>query len=544
MSPIPGAALALLASLLPFEPMTPVIRGTLMELSFLELAAAGLLGLAGVSLLRDLPNRIPLGTPAALFVVIGFASTLQAAEPRLLPLKASLRVLAGVMAFLVTSAALKERSRFASLFAGLAASGAVVAAAAVLERALWPEPLAILDAFREQSFEVAGEPRVSSTFAYPNLLAGFLAATLPAVLFFRRGHPRATALTSLMMFLAVLLTYSRGALLGAVAATSVVWLGNRRDPFFLRLHVAFAVTVGIVLVALPTFRLRATSEGDRGWYEARIVPEHGSIALTPGELITTSVTIENAGRLTWANDGEKPIHLSYRWFERTGEDSVRPVPIEGERTRLDRPLAPGESRSIRSTVRAPEREGRYLLVWDMVHEHTTWFSDKMGLATPVVVTVRTERRPEASPPGKTGGDWSRVTRAWHPGRLELWSAALRLFATRPLLGVGPDNFRWQYGPVAGHRRWDTRTYANSLYLETLATTGLVGTLALALVVGGAVVGLARVPRDAITVTLLASIAGFLVHGIFDYLLEATPMYLTFWMLLGAASARIRLGATP
>src|SRR5207302_11274188 len=63
---------------------------------------------------------------------------------------------------------------------------------------------------------------------------------------------------------------------------------------------------------------------------------------------------------------------------------------------------------------------------------------------------------------------------WVVGRLELWGAALRLIQTRPLLGVGPDNFRHLYGAQLGLETWDERVQANNLYLELLVGVGVLG----------------------------------------------------------------------
>src|SRR5712692_664124 len=72
---------------------------------------------------------------------------------------------------------------------------------------------------------------------------------------------------------------------------------------------------------------------------------------------------------------------------------------------------------------------------------------------------------------------------WVVGRLDLWGAALRLIQTRPLLGVGPDNFRHLYGAQLGLETWDERVQANNLYLEVLADVGLLGLAAFLWVVG-------------------------------------------------------------
>jgi O-antigen ligase len=139
-------------------------------------------------------------------------------------------------------------------------------------------------------------------------------------------------------------------------------------------------------------------------------------------------------------------------------------------------------------------------------------------------------------------------RSWRPGRAELWAVALSLFRAHPLLGAGPDNFRWLYGPVSGHAVWDTRTFSNSLYLELLATVGLAGFLAFALLMARALSGLRRRvssgPWSLEAATLAASLVGFLVHGLFDYLLAFTPIYLAVFILLGASSAVIRGTASP
>src|SRR5207245_1243891 len=76
-------------------------------------------------------------------------------------------------------------------------------------------------------------------------------------------------------------------------------------------------------------------------------------------------------------------------------------------------------------------------------------------------------------------------------RADLWRAALRMFAQRPLLGFGPDNFRHLYGAYLGLQVWDERVHANNLYLELLADVGVLGAAAFALVVTPAIASLVR-----------------------------------------------------
>jgi O-antigen ligase len=105
----------------------------------------------------------------------------------------------------------------------------------------------------------------------------------------------------------------------------------------------------------------------------------------------------------------------------------------------------------------------------------------------------------------------------------------------PLLGVGPDNFRHTYGRYLGLAAWDERVHANNLYLELLADDGVLGAAAFALVIGWA---LRRLPvaRGRWVVGLCASLATFFLHGMLDYFLDFTPIYLLFWMVVGLCAS--------
>jgi O-antigen ligase len=127
-----------------------------------------------------------------------------------------------------------------------------------------------------------------------------------------------------------------------------------------------------------------------------------------------------------------------------------------------------------------------------------------------------------------------------PPRTELWKAAVAAWRDHPVLGLGPDNFRLVYGRYLGLEKADERLHANSLYFETLASLGLLGVAALAFLI----VAFWRLARRTsfgadpasaagwLAPGLVAGLAAFLVHGLFDYFLEFTPTYGLAWLLAG------------
>jgi hypothetical protein len=202
-------------------------------------------------------------------------------------------------------------------------------------------------------------------------------------------------------------------------------------------------------------------------------------------------------------------------------------------------VAPGEDVRVNAMVRAPRRTGRTLVIWDLVHEDTTWFS---GQGVPPAVTVlnpdpRTGARQDGGALPINSLDVGSLVQhgfAWRPSRFELWDIALRMWASRPVLGVGPDRFRRIYGEWAERNVFDTRVYSNSLYLELAATLGALGLTAFVAVCILAIRGSSRAPGFSSTLggSLLVV---FLVHGAVDYVLAFTGPYLALGFAWGLAT---------
>jgi O-antigen ligase/polysaccharide polymerase Wzy-like membrane protein len=293
------------------------------------------------------------------------------------------------------------------------------------------------------------------------------------------------------------------------------------------------------------FRLRLATEGTTAWYGARYAPAETQLTLRAGEERRTEVRVTNAGLKAWT--GAEGFALSYHWFE-PGRRRL----VDGPRTPLPRALAQGDGAALDALVQAPPDAGCYLLVWDMVHENTTWFSGQ-GVAPAAVTAVvgETDARACATamagmesagdppPTPSAAGHRPSVRLGGQPARRELWAAALAMWRDRPWTGMGPDNFRRLYGRYAGRAFWDERVSANNLVLETGATTGLLGVLALAGTLGAAGLSAVRQARGESGVeaaAVLGLLAALAAHGVVDYTLGFTGPYLLAAFAVGSAAA--------
>jgi hypothetical protein len=332
-------------------------------------------------------------------------------------------------------------------------------------------------------------------------------------------------------------TFTRSGLMAM--ASSLLAIGflhgqrvRRLDRVHLRLAlVALAVVVGVAASRSPEMlRARAAVEGG-GWYGAGYaVPPR--VSMHPKEWAQVLVTVKNTGQVAWRSDREPAFALSHHWLHADGRRVIR---FEGARTPFPRPIAPGESITLRAFAEAPGYPGHYVIAWDVVHEFRTWFSVEgvEPARTHVVVDG-----PAVSAMPRAGGGLP--TAATRPGRLALWSAALQLARERPLFGHGPDTFRLAYGRTLDLAAWDTRVHANNMYLDVLSGAGIVGLAALVWLMAASGLALWRRWRAAtpgaapIVAALIAAWIAVAGHGVVDSFLSFTPTYLTFALASGLA----------
>jgi putative inorganic carbon (HCO3(-)) transporter len=128
-------------------------------------------------------------------------------------------------------------------------------------------------------------------------------------------------------------------------------------------------------------------------------------------------------------------------------------------------------------------------------------------------------------------------------RLNRWSAALSMARARPLLGVGFGGYEAAYRSYRGRQfsTEESRVWmgAHSEPLKLLSETGAPGFLAAlwflgaAAVVGWRVVRAARSDADRLlALAVMAGLATYAVHGVFNAYLGIDKVSLPFWMAFG------------
>ena len=115
----------------------------------------------------------------------------------------------------------------------------------------------------------------------------------------------------------------------------------------------------------------------------------------------------------------------------------------------------------------------------------------------------------------------------------LWRAAVELWRSHPLLGVGAGNYELLLPGVAPP---GIRTHTNSWYLQSLVEGGLPLLGATLWLVWASIASLRRVLRNDLCLAAFAASIGFALHGVFDLLVFFPKIGLTWFALLGVAAA--------
>jgi hypothetical protein len=531
-----GWILAGLVLVLPFEPRWPVLSALGLEFTLLEGAAAlATLGLLWIlrARVRELLRRPPLPVLGlAAFAAVHFVSAAWAPSHRLGAAVFSLRMTAA--AVLAVAVAACDRGAVRRALAAMVAMAGVVAALAVLEGLGMRDLDPFLDRFRAGPYLFEGSRRASATTESPNLAASLVACGLAATAGLAAPAARAAlsaALLSVPLAAGLLFTYSRGGLMAAAAGAALV---HAAAPPRLRgaARGVLAALLGVgILLASGDAALRRRLFG--AWLTAsdaaRYEPLDARLVLSPGEARHVSLRVTNTGSRTWLPAAQR---LECAWFaDGRFLDAGCGAALPG-------PVAPGDTIALTAMARAPDRDGSYFLVWNVVDDIGPF--SFQGIA-PGLVPAAVGGAGAASLPSSTPSIVSPRSRQ------ELWRLAWEMWRARPWLGFGPDNFRKLHADFGG---WPSGRAlpgdsAHSAYLEAAASTGALGLVALVATLAASFAAawraLTRAPGAAAgpALALLGLLGAIATHATVDFLQSFTAQYIVLGFVVGAAPAVAR-----
>ena len=542
------AGVVLLSFVTPFEATRPLLRLPSQSISTLEAAVLLSFGVWALALIASTSRpawRTRFTAPWLALVAAMAVASLLSSVSRTNALHMTGRIAAAFGVFLLTVAGVTTQARLRIALAAVVVTGAVVSLLAGLEYLQIAPILRLLTAFRPGLATVGAQVRAGGSLQYPTIASmyleivfafglGLLLIELDAE---RRGRTAAVFAALVLIAEAIALTFTRTGLITMAASVALVgasrYNARGRDRGVVAIAALTAV-IGALLFASRSTQslwLRFTSEGQESWYRAAFVAP-ADISMANGEAASIPVTLINTGRIVWDSDADPPFYVSYHWLDAKTD---RIVTFEGLRTAFDAPVSPGSRVSMAVHVRAPGQPGQYRLVWDVVQEGRLWFTTEPGAVPVMSRAVVAGDRPLTAlatfaPPHPTV----------RPRRFQLWRAAWRMAAARPLVGVGPDNFRLSYASYAGLAAGDPRIHSNNMYLEVLAGAGIAGALAFAWLLWS----IARVTRSAVanpaSLAIAAAVLAIAVHGAVDSFLSFAPTYVLFAMTLGFAHVNAQL----
>ena len=507
-------ALAAVVAQIPFES-----RYTLLGLSNLQWTFVALVIVSITALFKNWQRLASdrLVQAAALFVAIQWLAAAYAPEFHLNAFKAAIRFTAGFLLLAIVRISTNQKWTTSVWVV----ASAVAAAYALTLYAGFATPWL----FRTEEFYIGQTQRLSGSFEYPNTAAAYFAISLPIV-WWSRFRPVFKYIFAFLLWCAIVLTFSKGGLIAVpvvVFAAALVSRSNTKAWRPAATLVAVGIAAYVVLLPVNPYLL----ERIKGPIVSNPI---GAAYKTPWNYLQEGpnasdqipLQIRNTGITKWRSHGWRRVAVASRWWDMETQTFVKTKPVT---TDLPHDVNPGETVEFSPGFRTPSEPGRYVMVLELFSRNLDWFSQTGVKPTLIQADIQ-----PAIPRSVGQADLSALYRAGAtPGTLtaavprsSLWRAAVKMVRDHPW-GVGPDNFRLQYGKYLGASRWDTHIYANSLYLELLSGSGVVGLAAFGFVIFS-------IRWRAQPVCL--AIAVFLVHGLVDVFLMTTPIYFAFWILAG------------
>ena len=549
------AGVCFLIVVAPFEALQPLVRFPGQSMTVVEVALFAVLAAwlaAGVVLSERPPLRTPLTWPWLAVLATSVLAAAVAPGHRMNALHMAARFGLAFGVFLVTVSGVRTQERLRRVAVAAAAVGVVISVLVLLEFLGNEFVLRTLRLFRPGIAVVGSQVRAAGPFQYPTIASMYLEiifaltlGLLPAAVDGRQPWTAAAVIGALALVSeAIVLTFTRAGLLTMAASVMVIAAlryrrgGLDRSTWAI---VAVGVILGVQIVtsrSADVLRLRMTTESQDRWYRAEFDAPL-TMSFRTGAVTSVPLRVTNNGFLTWDPAADHPFRLSYHWLR---DDGARVAEWEGMRTLFTAPVPPGATVAVRASVRAPGEAGKFRLLWDIEHQDQLWFSSE-----PEAVLVETNATVEgplvaALPPSGVAFVPHKTGR---PRRAVLWQAALKMWAAHPLTGVGPDNFRLEYGRYAGIVNADDRVHSNNMYLEIMAGTGIAGALAflwLAWRVWGRITELCLRGDGALAAGVAAAGLAIAAHGVVDAFLGFTATYILIAITLGLTVSATAMGA--
>ncbi len=521
-----------------------------------------------LSAILPLPTAVLLAI--ATFVVVEVLAAALAPEFRDNALKSAVKgafgaVLCAAGADLIGGSVREgERTQARAVLLALALSGSCVALIGLAEMAGLGGLSPLVSSFQPNKYWIGNHVRFVSTMEYPNTAGSLLGVSMSATLALtilpglrpdRTLWPPVSVGMLGVQGVALALTYSRGALGATLVAILVAtWLARKltwQKNAFQVLAACLAVLAGGA-VYQNHVRFEAQSASAP---EQRRMAHYGLEAtdkvrtLSPGRSYQETIAVQNDSPFNWRRGD---YGVGYRWH-RLGASGKSPL-LAGADFGADVP--PTQRARISVQLATPRETGEYLLIWFVYYRSDDGIEEIKDSFSPGILHVIGPARSPAIPQvlseqargyiGLIDEERRDLNGQFVPGRWELWSAALKMFRSRPWLGMGPDNFRilkWEYMEVP---KGDETILANSLYLELLSGSGLLGMVSFLWLVWES----AKVVVPSVSPTAprrgwvagyfgVAYLAGLVSHGAVDYFLKFTPTFLLFWLMLGLLCAKTR-----
>jgi O-antigen ligase len=391
--------------------------------------------------------------------------------------------------------------------------------------------------FRAKEFFIAQVQRLSGSFEYPNVAAAYFAMSLPVV-WESSLRPRFKWTVVLAVWSALLLTFSRGAvaavLIVAIAEAVVLWSKRRAYGTAVTVILAAVAATATMAVFTPnlfnTYKRFTTANAPAAQYKAA----WNRLRQQPGVRDEIQLNIQNAGTISWPAKGRGRVAISYRWRNLDSSMTI----VGSQITSLDRDVRPGESLDVVVGFETPQTPARYILAVEPFVRDLDWFSNAGSPPFYIEAEIASGVSRAAQQADLSG--WyrlraQRIVSTAVVSRSALWKAAVTMFIAHPA-GVGPDNYRLQAGRLLDVANWNTDVHSNNLYLELLTGSGILGLVGFAFV-------LISIPWQVKAACLAISV--FLIHGLVDTFLMSTPIYFSFWILVGLhRKNEIRSTASP